>query len=487
MDGSFPSNPRSTERPFEAAWIAQVLGLSRGDASKSTTAPPSHFSAFTTDSRKIPESGIFVAIRGEKMDGHEFIAAAIAAGATGVLAEKSVIDSRGLASHFPSIQFFGVDDVVAAFRKLSAAWRSKFSIPVIMVAGANGKTTTKELLSALLRGRHEHVLKTIGSQNGFLGIPMTLIELRPHHGAAVIEVGIDEIGAMAQHVPVVKPTHTVLTVIGPEHLEKLIDVPTVAREECLAFHETRKLGGSCVVNLDDPWIARELSKLPGAWSFGIDQVPGTPGVAGTHRTSEGRNLLDVELGGTELTLEVPLPGRHNAQNLLAAVTTAAAIGLTTQEIQKGLATFEGAEGRSQIRPLPSSSGTLVICDYYNASPVSMGAAFQLLAQTGTPQATRIACLADMKELGTDELKLHSELSSPLLKSGATVVLLHGTRMKSLFDALKKTGFSGTLAHFDDLHTMAAEARRLAAPGSVILIKGSRSMKMETVWQELMKA
>jgi UDP-N-acetylmuramoyl-tripeptide--D-alanyl-D-alanine ligase len=482
MDGSFPSN--QAERPFDAAWIEQVLGLARSEAAL-------HFSAFTTDSRKIPQSGIFVAIRGEKMDGHEFIPAAIAAGATGVLAERSVIDSRGLVSQFPSVRFFGVEDVLDAFRKLASAWRAKFSIPVVMVAGANGKTTTKELLSALLRGRHESVLKTIGSQNGFLGIPMTLIELRPHHGAAVIEVGIDEIGAMAQHVPVVRPTHTVLTVIGPEHLEKLIDVPTVAREECLAFHETKKLGGSCVVNLDDPWIARELSKLPGAWSFGIDQTPGTPGIAGTHRSTDGKNLLDVELGaelgGTELTLEVPLPGRHNAQNLLAAVTTAAAIGLTPDEIQKGLATFEGAEGRSQIRPLPSSNGTLVICDYYNASPVSMGAAFQLLAQTGTPQATRIACLADMKELGTEELQFHSELSAPLLKSGASIVLLHGTRMKSLFDTLQKTGFRGTLAHFDDLPSMAAEARRLAAPGSVILIKGSRSMKMETVWQELTKS
>ncbi len=475
MDGSFPSD----ELLFEAAWIRDVLGLAGRESS-------ARFSGFTTDSRRIPTSGVFVAIRGEKMDGHEFIPAAIAAGATGILAEQSIIDSRGWAAQFPSIEFFGVEDVQAGFRKLASAWRSRFSIPVILVAGANGKTTTKELLSALLRGRHESVLKTTGSQNGFLGIPMTLIELRPHHGAAVIEVGIDEIGAMAQHVPLVKPTHTVLTVIGPEHLEKLIDVPTVAREECLAFHETKTLGGTCIVNLDDPWIAREHSKLPKAWSFGLDQVPASPGVAGNHRIAEGRSILDVELQGTELSLEVPLPGRHNAQNLLAAVATAAAIGLTPQEIQKGLATFEGAEGRSQIRPLPSSAGTLVICDYYNASPVSMGAAFQLLAQTGAPQATRIACLADMKELGTEELRFHAELSQPLMTSGASVILLHGSRMKSLFDALEKSGFTGTLAHFEDLPSLAAEARKAATPGSVILIKGSRSMKMETVWAELQK-
>ncbi|NDD91128.1 hypothetical protein EBZ37_03485 [bacterium] len=225
--------------PFEAAWIAEVLSLPKHSGDDQL-----RFHQFITDSRKVTESSLFVAIRGEKMDGHDFIPKAIAQGATAVLAEESVVLSKNLASEFPKTRFFCVTDVQEGFRKIASAWRKHFNIPVVLVAGSNGKTTTKEFLSALLQGKYRSVLKTQGSQNGFLGIPMTLIELRSHHGAAVIEVGIDEVGAMAQHVPLVHPTHTLLTVIGPEHLEKLIDLPTVAREEILAFHETQRIGGN---------------------------------------------------------------------------------------------------------------------------------------------------------------------------------------------------------------------------------------------------
>ena len=482
MDSSSPSSPiRSDARPFSSDWIESTLGLASGPAL-------TRFSSFTTDSRSVPAGAVFVAIRGEKKDGHDFIPTAIAGGATAVLAENSVLTARSLPAQFPQVRFFGVEDVLEAFRTLASAWRSKFSIPVVLVAGSNGKTTTKELLAALLRGRHASVLKTAGSQNGYLGIPMTLIELREHHGAAVIEVGIDEVGAMERHVPLVRPTHALLTVIGPEHLEKLIDVATVAREECVALHETQKRGGRCLVNLDDPWVAPTLAKLPGAWSFSLDPKgpAATNRIDGRYAASEGSGTLDVVIPGGSVRLDLPLPGRHNAQNLLAAVAAAACIGLDAGEIRKGLATFEGADGRSQLRALPNPPGALAICDYYNASPVSMAAAFELLAQTGAPDSPRLACLADMKELGTDELRFHAELAGPLLKSGVSAVLLHGPRMRSLEESLRKSGFSGTLRHFDDLAALATEARRLLQPGSVVLIKGSRSMKMETVWQELQK-
>ncbi|MBU6375638.1 MAG: UDP-N-acetylmuramoyl-tripeptide--D-alanyl-D-alanine ligase [Bdellovibrionales bacterium] len=470
--------------PFKAAWIAEVLSLPKhpGDDEH-------RFHQFITDSRKVTQSSLFVAIRGEKMDGHDFIPKAIADGATAVLAEESVILSRKWASEYPQARFFGVTDVQEGFRKIASAWRKRFSIPVILVAGSNGKTTTKEFLSAILQGKYRSVLKTQGSQNGFLGIPMTLIELRSHHQAAVIEVGIDEVGAMAQHVPLVHPTHTLLTLIGPEHLEKLIDLPTVAREEILAFHETQRIGGQCIVNLNDPWIAPVLPALREAWSFSIEPTAHRKSktcLVGQWSFQEGMSRLETSVGEATLTLEVPLPGKHNAQNLQAALTTAACLGLSAEEIQKGMSLFQGAEGRSQIRPLPFSAGTHVICDYYNASPVSMDAAFSLLAQTGQPHSTRIACLADMKELGTEELQFHAALAPALMRSGVSTVLLHGTRMKSLLDSLRALNFKGKLLHFEDLHAMTQELRKSLVPGSVVLIKGSRSMKMETIWMELQK-
>ncbi|NDD91129.1 hypothetical protein EBZ37_03490 [bacterium] len=170
----------------------------------------------------------------------------------------------------------------------------------------------------------------------------------------------------------------------------------------------------------------------------------------------------------------------------ATLATAACLGLSAQEIQKGMSLFQGAEGRSQIRELPFSAGTHVICDYYNASPVSMDAAFSLLAQTGKPHSPRIACLADMKELGTEELQFHASLAPALIRSGVSTVLLHGPRMKSLLESLRSLNFKGKLQHFDDLSSMTQELKKTLVPGSVVLIKGSRSMKMETLWMELQK-
>ncbi len=503
-DDSSPSDATS----FESGWVESVLGLP-------SNAPNTSFTQILTDSRRITAGALFVAIRGESFDGHRFIEAAIASGARGVLAEKAHLESHGLVSAHPEVRFFGVPDVVEAFRSLAGAWRRRFDIPVILVAGSNGKTTTKELLAALLRGRHPLVHRTQGSENGFLGIPMTLIGLRAEHGAAVIEVGIDDVGAMARHVPLVAPTHALLTVIGPEHLENLQDVATVAREENMALSLTDEQGGLCIVNLDDPWIAPKLPMLHQPYSFSLESTEVQP-----HRNAipsrhlEGRFIppagagpgkLDVYWGDSPaspsaplLSLDVPLPGRHNAQNLLAAVTTAASLGMTPEELLRGIATFEGAEGRSQIRIIPAPAeasaglietgvGSIAICDYYNASPVSMKAAFELLSQTGERRSVRMACLADMKELGPDELKFHAELAEPLEHSGASIVLLHGSRMKSLFDALQARGFSGVLEHHESLAELSSRARSLLSAGAVVLIKGSRSMRMETVWQELTRS
>ncbi len=449
---------------FPASWIASQLGLPspRGDAG---------FARIVTDSRKVGASDLFVAIRGEAFDGHDFIEASIQKGATGILCEKDRIGE--LASRHPGVAFFGVADVQSAYRVLGSAWRSRFKIPVIVIAGSNGKTTTKEFLSALLQGRYPSVLKTIGSQNGFLGIPMTLLDLREHHGAAVIEVGIDDVGAMIQHIDCVRPTHAVLTVIGPEHLENLKDIPTVAREELLALSETLKLGGKVAVNLDDPWIAAARGNV----TFSLESPAALRGWVRDLET------LHVQLeGGASFELPLPLPGRHNAQNLLAATAVAHLVGLSAEEIRQGILKFQGAEGRSQVREL--AGPVQVICDYYNASPVSMKAAFELLASTGTPHARRWACLADMKELGENELQFHRDLATGLLATRPAGILLHGTRMQSLLAELKSRGYPGLLEHHESPEAIASALRPHLGAGDVVLIKGSRSMKMEKTWEAL---
>jgi UDP-N-acetylmuramyl pentapeptide synthase len=279
--------------PFDARWIAEVLQRS---GSLSASSPDLNawthhrFSEFTTDSRKIAAHSIFVAVRGERFDGHAFIEQAIAAGATGILAKAQTIAERGYERQFPKVFFAGVTDVQAAFRRLAQAWRAQTKIPVIAVAGSNGKTTTKELLAAILEGRFHSVLKTTGSENGYLGIPITLLRLRSSHQAAVIEVGIDDVGAMTEHIDLVRPTHTVLTVIGPEHLEKLGTLETVAREELLAFSETEKNGGCSVVNLDDTWMATASEHLTQPWKFSLREITDTFSGA---ETCEARRVQGV--------------------------------------------------------------------------------------------------------------------------------------------------------------------------------------------------
>ena len=340
------------------------------------------------------------------------------------------------------------------------------------------------------------MLKTQGSQNGFVGIPMTLLELKKNHGAAVIEVGIDEIGAMQKHMDLIQADAAVITAIGPEHLEKLIDIPTVAREEGFALETVSRTGGLVAIRMDDPWIAPLEPKLNSpkktlysltdsnlhAPSSSNHWIQGRLSEDGSELNCFGANLASE---ATPLRLKLPLLGRHNAINLLGAVAIAYGLGLNAEEIHKGLLTFRGADGRSELKQLPS--GSPVVCDYYNANPSSVEAGLDLLTQISSrtsPSRPRWACLGDMLELGTNEEQFHRDLSKKISALKIENILLYGKRMKWLEDELKKQGYSGTLVHFNSHRELATSLKSRIQPGDAILIKGSRGMKMEEVWKAL---
>lgn len=440
--------------------------------------PHFNFTFVTSDSRKVQPGCLFVALPGEKQDGHNFIENAISKGARGVLCKRGF----PLPS-YKEIYFFPVEDPLSAYRRLAGAWRREFSIPLVAVAGSAGKTTTKELLAALLQGKWSNVLKTTGSQNGFIGIPMTLLELQQEHEAAVVEVGIDAVGAMQQHMNLIGANAAVLTAIGPEHLENLHDIPTVAREEGFALSHVAHSGGIVAINLDDPWIRphlatlREGRKIPysltGA-TASIDMVSGK-------LSPDKKSLIFQGLGIPETQIDLPLLGNHNASNLLSAITVAAGLGLTAEEMIRGLKTFKGATGRSEIYEF--AGNTRILCDYYNSQPASVNAGLDLLSEV-SQNRNRWACLGDMLDLGPNEEFFHRDLAGKILDLQIENVLLYGPRMSHLLNELEKRHFQGYVAHFDTHSDLASTLIQKMKSGDTVLIKGSRGMRMEEVWKIL---
>jgi UDP-N-acetylmuramoyl-tripeptide--D-alanyl-D-alanine ligase len=446
---------------------------------------PSSFSSVVTDSRQIKPGCLFVCLKGDNFDAHDFIPQAIQQGAKGVVCRRGtrVEETSGSPPEKSiGVLLFYVEDTLKAFRSLAHQWRREFSYPVVAVAGSVGKTTTKEILAAALSGKFPSVLKTQGSNNGFIGIPMTLLEMRPEHQAAVIEVGIDEIGAMKEHLELVGATASVLTTIGPEHLEKLIDIPTVAREEGLALSVVAKAGGMVAINLDDPWIKPHAEQIQGTkTTYSLSQSDAE--LFGQYSAADNTLLVKQNSDQSEATYNQPLPGLHNAINTLAAIAICTGLGSTPAEIQKGLKNFKAAAGRSEVRTI----GTVqVLCDYYNANPTSTEAGIELLTQIAkrANSKSRFACLADMLELGTEEEKFHRELAASLIQHRIEHIYLFGDRMKWLADELTSRGYSGELKHFERREILSGTLAQSVNPGDAVLIKGSHSMKMEDVRKSL---
>jgi UDP-N-acetylmuramoyl-tripeptide--D-alanyl-D-alanine ligase len=437
--------------------IATCLNLPVNSANK-------NFLHITSDSRQVRRGSLFVALVGEQQDGHQYIEKALEKGALGVVHRKGFTAKFGEASSFP------VEDTLSAYRALANLWRRKFTIPVIAICGSAGKTTTKEFTAALLRGKWKNVLQTVASQNGFTGIPATLLNLKAEHEAAVIEVGIDEPNSMEQHLGIVEPTGGILTSIGAEHLEKRIDLNTVAKEEGKLFQYLDKPSHFICVNCDDPLIVEAANIVKKAKKF----------LYGLHTNARIENK-DLVLTQTNTRLPLPLAGVHNAQNLLGAVAIAQALGLGPEEMARGLASFQAPEGRSQVY---TWRGATIYFDAYNANPISVEAALKLLEKK---YHRNWVCLGDMLELGAQEEQLHRNLAKPILEAKPDYVCLFGERMRWLADELTQKKIAAKVRHFDNPAEMAEAIAKGVAEKDQVLIKGSRGMKMERVWEALQKS
>lgn len=460
-----------------ASDVARALGL----RPRATFGEPGRFSFVTADSREVRAGALYVALVGPSRDGHAFVDEAIRAGAAGVVYARD--HQLGLP---PTTLGFPAEDTLAAYRSLAGAWRRQFSVPVVAVAGSVGKTTTKAFIASFLRAAGWDVVVTEGSRNGFTGVPETLLRLRSHHRAAVVEVGIDRPGAMAKHMALVAPTVSIVTAIGPEHLEGLGDLATVLREECLALDAATRNDGTSVLNLDDPSLRtyRPQLRTGRRISYTLSQARGD---ASTLRGAFDMHSGTLAIGGLglpPLRLSPPLPGEHNARNFLGAVAVARWIGVPTEAIEAGGDHVRLPPNRSSVRAL--GGGVQVICDWSNANPTSMTAALRLLH--GILPADRErggwACLGDMLELGEQSAALHAALARELAVSNLAHVCTIGPRMEAVSARLSAQGWGPRARHFATHEELAATLLAELSEGDVVLIKGSAATRMGRVWELL---
>ena len=445
------------------AEFARAMGgtLSGADAS---------FVGVSTDSRSLAAGELFVALSGPRFDAHEFVAAAAARGAVGAVV------SRPVAAALPQIV---VADTLRALQDAAAAWRAQFELPLVAVAGSNGKTTSKELVAAMLGGAGA-CLATRGNLNNHIGVPLTLLALEPQHRAAVVEIGANRAGEVAALVPLVRPTVGLVTNAGAEHLEGFGDLDGVAQAEGELFAGLEP-GATAVINADDRYapLWRGLGRAARKLSFGLSSGADFGAVDLVTRVVAGRGAAaDPELV-QEFTLVAPagrvavrlaLAGRHNVVNALGAAAAAHAAGAGLEAIVGGLARMRSVAGRLQLRA--AQRDALLVDDSYTANPSSLTAGLEALA--GLP-GERWLVLGDMAELGAHARAAHAAAGHEARAAGVTRLFALGALTG---DAVEAFGTGGEW--FPGTDALAARVLALLAPGVTVLVKGSRLNRLERV-------
>ncbi|MBI1906452.1 MAG: UDP-N-acetylmuramoyl-tripeptide--D-alanyl-D-alanine ligase [Rhodocyclales bacterium] len=445
---------------FEAA---RILG---GQASSDV-----RFASVGTDSRNVSAGELFVALRGERFDGHEFVQAAGAAGAAAALVDRQWVDAR----QDRSLPVLVVDDTRAALGQLAANWRARLDIALIGVTGSNGKTTVKEMCRAIMNAQmrlaghaDDAVLATEGNLNNDIGLPLTLLRLRARHRVAVVEMGMNHPGEIAALTQLAHPTVAIVTNAQRAHLLGLGSVTKVAEEKGAIY---AGLGdtGVAVINADDVHAAY-WTGLNGARrivTFGMLNPADVRGACSVHGLHTSLTLTTPE-GVASIALQVP--GQHNARNAVGAAAACIAAGASLRAVSEGLAGFRGARGRLQAGP--GLKGAIVIDDSYNANPDSVRAAIDVLAAT---PGYKILVLGDMGEIGDTSAQVHDEIGGYAKSMG--IDGLYGFGDMSMV-AVRNFGDGGR--HYKALDALVDALTRELDENTVVLVKGSRFMRMERV-------
>jgi UDP-N-acetylmuramoyl-tripeptide--D-alanyl-D-alanine ligase len=441
------------------AQAASVLGgeIRGGDA---------YFDDVCTDSRKLKKGDLFIALRGERYDGHDFVGQAAAAGAVAALVDVAHAD----AGTVPGLPAAAVADTTTALAALAAHWRRQFHIPLIAVVGSNGKTTVKEMIAACLRAHFGDaaVLATRGNLNNHIGVPLTLLAMRAAHRVAVIELGMNHPGETAQLAAVAAPTIALINNAQREHQEFMHSVAEVAAEHASLIRALPE-DGIAVINRDDAHdgVWREAAGARQVRDFGLQKVAA---VHAQCRMQPSSTHLDVKTPEAGAAFELPLAGEHNARNGLAAIAAATAAGASLASCVKALARFAAVRGRLQIKT--GHRGAMLIDDTYNANPDSVRAAIDVLVRT---PGRKLLVLGDMGEVGARGAAFHEEVGTYARDAG-----IDGLYALGDLAAVAARAFGAGGRHYPHLEALLADVQPLLGPQTSLLVKGSRFMQMERV-------
>lgn len=427
----------------------------------------------STDSRTVEPGELFVPLRGERFDGHRFIEMAVARGVRVLLAEPAHCDPEALP---PGITCITVTDTLRALGDLAAFHRNRFAVPVVAVTGSNGKTTTKEMLAAILR-RTGDGLKTAGNLNNLIGLPQMVLQLNGGHRWAVLEMGMSEPGEIDRLAEIARPDVGIVTNVAPAHLQSMGTVAAVAAAKGELFIRLRR-GNTAVFNADDPLVAglptpdgvRRIS-----YGLGDAQVRAEKVEA---RGREGQTFT-LSLPSAMIPVKLRAFGRHNVLNALAAATAAHVLGLGPDEIKAGLESFAPVDKRFSPEEI---GGIMLIDDSYNANPASMRAALGTVAEL--KEGRGIAVLGDMLELGDSSPAAHEEVGRQAARCVERLYLMGSlaecVARGALAEGLPAESIFLAKSHVEIVDDLLGTIR----PGDCILVKGSRGMRMETVAEGL---
>ncbi len=420
------------------------------------------FDSVGSDSRNVKAGQLFVALKGENFDGNTFADEAIKKGAAAVMLSDSAVEVQ------PALF---VQDTRLALGELAKYWRSKFDAPVVAITGSNGKTTTKEMLTAILsvaaKGS-DKVHATYGNLNNDIGVPLTLLKMQASHKYAVVEMGMNHLGEIDYLTHIAKPNVAVINNVGSAHIGELGSRANIALAKGEIFSGLQA-DGVAVINADSEyaadWLALNANRK--VVTFGLSQQAD---VTANYQELQGVSLMSLGTPNGRVAFKLKVQGAHNISNALAASTAAFALGVSNADIAKGLENFSGVYGRLELKA--ACHGALLIDDTYNANPDSMRAAIDVLAKYA---GEKILVLGDMGELGFEAKNMHTEIGAYAKAAGLTTLYCLG---ELSIEMVKSFGVGAQ--HFSSPEEIAEAVLPQLASSTTVLVKGSRFMQMERV-------